>query len=149
MTIGVNVPEQATESVPVEPRLFSPIPILIKMCIRDRKACNAAGIWGEENVMEIVIAPPFWKTTWAYLLYALLIAVAGYFSFHIIRNFNALRNRIAVENQLTEYKLEFFTNISHEFRTPLTLIQGALERIVNMGNHSRDIDVYKRQLPAL
>lgn len=80
------------------------------------KACNAAGIWGEENVMEIIIAPPFWKTGWAYLIYAILIAIAGYFSFRIIRNFNALRNRIAVEIQLTEYKLEFFTNISHEFQ---------------------------------
>lgn len=34
------------------------------------KACNVAGVWGEESTMEIVIAPPFWQTTWAYSIYS-------------------------------------------------------------------------------
>ena len=79
--------------------------------------------------LPIVIQPPFWATWWAYLLYLCLTIIVGYYLWRNFKRMNALRNRIKVEQQLTEFKIQFFTNISHEFRTPLTIIRGAADRM--------------------
>ena len=104
------------------------------------KACSASGMWSDkETVLRVTITPPYWRTTWAYLIYVVLLLAALYVSWRILRNFAVLRQRIQVEKQLTEYKLAFFTNISHEFRTPLTLIEGALEKINMTAREVRSI----------
>ncbi len=79
--------------------------------------------------MELVIKPPLWLSWWAWLIYVLLAAVTGYIAYRQLRTVYRLRQSVALEKQMTEFKLRFFTNISHEFRTPLTIIHGSLDRI--------------------
>lgn len=99
------------------------------------KAINSDGIWSEVIAKRtIVIRPPLWATWWAYLIYACLLAILFYQIYKQLRHVQQLRMSIQVEKQLTEYKLRFFTNISHEFRTPLTIIRGTMDRIQTQGN---------------
>lgn len=98
--------------------------------ILEVKSQNANGEWNKSVIsMPITILPPMWQTWWAYLIYTIILAVVVFFAYRSAKRMNALRNRIKVEQQLTEFKMQFFTNISHEFRTPLTIIRGAAERM--------------------
>lgn len=92
------------------------------------KACTSDGTWGKESTLVIRIKPPFYLTSWAIMIYVLLVLGVIILVVKFVHDKNVLSNRIRLEQELTRYKLVFFTNIAHEFRTPLTLMQGSLEK---------------------
>lgn len=92
------------------------------------KASYSDGIWGKESVLDISVEPPFYLSVWAWVFYALFLTVVIVMVAKSIREKNLLKGKIKFEQELIRYKLVFFTNIAHEFRTPLTLIQGSLEK---------------------
>lgn len=93
-----------------------------------------------ERVLNILIAPPWWKTIPAYLFYAAIILLIIILTYKALTRINRYKNALAIEKKVNELKLQFFTNISHEIRTPLTLIMGPLEDMLA----DRDISHMKR-----
>ena len=103
------------------------------------KAANRDGVWTTSPVtLEITIHQVFWKTWWARAFYILLIVAAVYTLVKIRIERIKMRNQLNLErmareqeHELSDLKTQFFTNISHEFRTPLTLVLMPLESLMN------------------
>jgi signal transduction histidine kinase/CheY-like chemotaxis protein len=88
--------------------------------------------------VRVIIHPPFWRTKFAYIIYFLLLVAILYLFRRAIIYRERLKNELQMEkneiNNIQEaniMKLRFFTNISHEFRTPLTLIKAPVEKLIN------------------
>jgi ligand-binding sensor domain-containing protein/signal transduction histidine kinase/DNA-binding response OmpR family regulator len=111
------------------------------------KAANNNGIWtNKETTIEIEIAPPFWKSVWAYIFYTLLLAATIYYllwRYHTNIRQNNERLIQLLENdkekELYNAKIEFFTNVAHEIRTPLTLIKAPMEKVMKKADHVPEI----------
>lgn len=101
------------------------------------RASNNDGVWNEQDtLLEITILPPWYRSYWAFVGYLIIFSTIAFFGIKIFSYQNRLKNDIRVEklskekeNELTQLKLRFFTNISHEFKTPLTLIIGYIDQI--------------------
>lgn len=103
------------------------------------KASNNDGVWNEEgSFVKITILPPWWRTTWAYLVYIIIIGGIVFISVRIYTNRLMMQEQLKREQfertqleKLDQLKSQFFSNITHEFRTPLTLIISPLEALTS------------------
>jgi signal transduction histidine kinase/ligand-binding sensor domain-containing protein/DNA-binding response OmpR family regulator len=110
------------------------------------KASNNDGIWNNEGTfIQISVRPPFWRTTYAYIIYVLaLIGILLYIRYRGIRK---IKKKFATEqlklkteqerreaervHELDQLKIKFLTNLSHEFRTPISLILGPADKLLS------------------
>ncbi|OOQ59892.1 hypothetical protein BC343_06220 [Mucilaginibacter pedocola] len=109
------------------------------------KCANQDGVWfNDQATLQVKILPPWYKTWWAYLCYALALGLLIYYYLlyrstqaHLKYEVKLAQLSAEKDKELNERKLSFFTNISHEFRTPLTLIINPIKELLY---HEREVD---------
>ncbi|MDF2191264.1 hybrid sensor histidine kinase/response regulator transcription factor [Paraflavitalea sp. CAU 1676] len=112
------------------------------------KASNNDGVWNTaESRIKIYVRPPFWRTTAAYVFY--ILALGGLILYSRYRVLTALRKKLAREQEaqqskrlqeLDRLKLKFLTNLSHDFRTPISLISGPVEQLIDAEKTTAKLD---------
>lgn len=111
------------------------------------KGSNSDGKWNEkERVLDIHIRPPFYLSVWAYVIYVVLAlcslaAIIFYFRRRTLLKHQQTMEKFEREKERELYasKIDFFTNVAHEIRTPLTLIKSPLENVLTSKSVSDEI----------
>lgn len=112
------------------------------------KGSNSEGVWNnKETVLNLEILPPLWATKWAYLLYAFIISgiiVTIFRYYHLAvteKNKRRIESiKINTEREIYNAKINFFTNVAHEIRTPLTLIKMPLDKLLNSNIADKNVN---------
>ncbi|WP_033411093.1 ligand-binding sensor domain-containing protein [Segetibacter koreensis] len=114
------------------------------------KASTSGDIWNAvETKLVVQIVPPVWRTWWAYLFYTVIATIIIAFIIYSYKRKIKEKNRRALEHfkheqekEIYHAKFEFFTNITHEIRTPLTLIKGPMEFVIEKAHKVPEIKKY-------
>ena len=101
------------------------------------KARDSHGHWHPNQLtVQVIVHAPWWATWWAYLSYVLLLAAGLYYFWRNALRQQALQNNLLLEKieadklkELDSFKSRLYTNLTHEFRTPLTVILGMADQI--------------------
>ena len=120
------------------------------------RASNAEGLWNPDDIsLKIKVLPPFWKSTLAYFVYVILFV--GILLFIRQRGIQKIRRQFIVEkekqearllieqerqevkrmHELDQLKIKFLTNVSHEFRTPLSLIMAPVDKMLGRADQEQ------------
>lgn len=116
------------------------------------RGANNDGVWNKTpTTLTVIVNPAPWRSIWAFLLYGIIIGLGLYGLIWIMKSKARLKQKLELEYLETKRieennraKLDFFTNISHEFRTPLTLILGPLQQI--LADYNGTNEMYKKLL---
>jgi len=113
------------------------------------KIDNGSNPTAEETLLKIKILPPLWRTWWAYSFYILITLIIVFLLFWSFYRRRIAENAISFALELASTKEHLFANLSHEFRTPLTLILGPADAIEKGEDISRNITLIKRNAQRL
>ena len=103
------------------------------------KSTNSEGNWcNNYRTISITIEPSFWQTIFAKILFIIIIGSIIGGIVYIYLTFYKMKTDMYIEHNMSQMKLEFFTNISHEIRTPLTLINAPIEKVLSSKNLSEE-----------
>lgn len=105
---------------------------------------------GKERTLIVHISEPWYNTVWAWLFYLVVLAAIGLFFYRNAKERLRMHQQVKLEKQIADFRTEFFTHITHEFRTPLAIVQTAIERVSRPGNPTRkDIQTAQRGIRRL
>lgn len=97
------------------------------------RTINTNNEWSEETLLEITIRQPWYNTWWAWMLYLIIIGGIAFFLYREWKKNFDLHQQMKMEKQMADFRIDFFTHISHEFRTPLAIIQSTIEKLTSAG----------------
>lgn len=87
--------------------------------------------WSKERTLKIHISEPWYNMWYSWMVYLLVLSIVAYYVFMNRKEKFQLNQRMKMEKQVNDFRINFFTHVTHEFRTPLAIIQSAVGKIVD------------------